>query len=106
MNNASIHHDEIYLKSKFVIKLVNYFKMIRVMIEDKDCKLKYFSLYSPDFNSIKYTFSVIKNVLKGLYQFNKNENFDEMAEKLKNVIKIRIISQIIINEFHAYRIPI
>jgi transposase len=39
-------------------------KAIREIIENAGCKIEYLPPYSPDYNPIEYSFSVIKQALK------------------------------------------
>ena len=75
------------------------------MIEAKGCKLEFLPPYSPDFNPIEYSFSVIKSALRGSYQLHEKENFDELARKLKDLVNARITPEIARNQFRVCRVP-
>ena len=79
--------------------------MIRALIEGKGCKLEFLPPYSPDFNPIEYSFSVIKSALQGTHQLNGNEEFDELAKKLKETVK-RITPEIAANQFRKCRVSL
>jgi transposase len=74
------------------------------MIENKGCKLEFLPPYSPDYNPIEYSFSVIKSALRGSHQLNGNENFDELAEKVKNAVETKITPEVAANQFRVCRI--
>jgi transposase len=74
------------------------------MIENKGCKLEFLPPYSPDFNPIEYSFSVIKSALRGSHQLNGKENFDELAEKVKNAVETKITPEIAANQFRVCRV--
>jgi transposase len=76
------------------------------MIEAKGCKLEFLPPYSPDFNPIEYSFSVIKSALKGNHQMHGNEDFDELAKLLGETVKSRITPEIAMNQFRTCRIPL
>ena len=59
MDNARIHHDETLVES----------------VEEVGGKVVYLPPYSPDFNPIEYSFSVIKHVLKALEREHSNITF-------------------------------
>lgn len=72
----------------------------------KGCKLEYLPPYSPDYNPIEYSFSVIKSALKGSHQLQGDEDFDEMEKKLREAVKSRITPEIAANQFRTCRIPL
>jgi transposase len=76
------------------------------MIEANGCKLEFLPPYSPDFNPIEYSFSVIKSALKGNHQMHGNEDFDELAKLLGETVKSRITPEIAANQFRTCRIPL
>jgi transposase len=76
------------------------------MIEAKNCKLEFLPPYSPDFNPIEYSFSVIKSALKGNYQLQSDEDFDQMALRIKQAIREKITPQIAANQFRHCRIRV
>jgi len=59
------------------------------MIEEKGCKLEFLLPYSPDFNPIKYSFSVIKRALRGeeKHRLQGTETLQEVANKVLMVAK-------------------
>ena len=53
------------------------------MVDEKGCKLKFLSPYSSDFNSIEYSFSVIKRALREVseHRIQSTEDLQELANK-------------------------
>jgi transposase len=76
------------------------------MIESKGCKLEFLPPYSPDFNPIEYSFSVIKAALKNSHQLRGTEDFDELANILQDAVKSKITPAIARNQFRVCRIPL
>jgi transposase len=74
------------------------------MIESRKCKLEFLPPYSPDFNPIEYSFSVIKKALKGSHQLQGNEKMEDLEEKLRQVLKDKITPQLARNQFHHCKI--
>jgi len=73
------------------------------MIEDKGCKLEFLPPYSPDFNPIEYSFSVIKNALRGeeKHRLEGTETLQEVANKVLIVAKETVTPEIARN--HEFR---
>ena len=69
------------------------------MIEARGCKLYFLPPYSPDFNPIELSFSVIKKALKGEYQANGEENIEELGAKLPAIAQNVITPEIALNQF-------
>jgi transposase len=46
------------------------------------CKVEYLPPYSPDFNPIEYSFSVIKKVVKDEYQIQGTDSPEVLGEKI------------------------
>jgi transposase len=80
---------------------------MRDLIEDRGCKLEFLPLYSPDYNPIEFSFSVIKSTLKSsVYQLARNENIEELAAKLKEAIADKITPEVTKSHFQHCRIRI
>jgi hypothetical protein len=56
-------------------------KIIEELITNAGCKLEYLPPYSPDYNPIEYTFSVIKCHFKKQGGIVGNETAEELGEK-------------------------
>jgi transposase len=102
MDNASIHHGEVQI---FYAIDANV-KEIRDIIENAGCKLEYLPPYSPDYNPIEYSFSVVKQALKSSHQLSSDDSTDEMARKVKEAVKTRVTPAIARNQFHHCRIKL
>jgi transposase len=76
------------------------------MITDARCKLEYLPPYSPDYNPIEYTFSVIKSHFKRSSRLTRNEINEELAEKAVEIAKEVVTSEIARNEFRHCRVNI
>jgi hypothetical protein len=50
------------------------------MIESRGCKAKYLPPYSPDYNPIEFSFSVIRKALKDQYQINPKMKPKEFSD--------------------------
>lgn len=70
------------------------------------CKCEFLPPYSPDFNPIEYSFSVIKNAFKQNYGINGDEDINELAEKAVKIAQSVITSEIAINQFRHCRIRV
>lgn len=68
-------------------------------ITDKGCRLEYLPPYSPDYNPIEYSFSVIKNALKKRYQATGNEDPEEFAEMVIRAVRVAVTPEIARNQF-------
>ena len=78
------------------------------MIEDKGCKLEFLPPYSPDFNPIEYSFSVIKRALRGPHQYRLEgtETPQELANKVLIVVKEFVTPDIAKNQFRHCNIQV
>ena len=77
---------------------------IEVLILEASCKCEYLLLYSLDYNPIEYSFFVIKKTLRGQYQLNGNEKPEELTEKVGEIVKEVITSEIARNHFRHCQI--
>jgi transposase len=68
------------------------------------CKCEYLPPYSPDYNPIEYSFSVIKKALKGCFQLKGNETLKELGDKVTEIAKNVVTSEIARNQFRHCRI--
>jgi len=59
--------------------------------------------YSPDYNPIEYSFSVIKSALRGDYEILGDETMEELREKLENAVSC-ITPEIAWNQFRHCRV--
>ena len=78
---------------------------VRPIIEARGCRVEYLPPYSPDFNPIELTFSVIKKLIKTQYKPRGNETPVEFAELISNIGMSAITPEIARNEFrhcHIY----
>jgi len=77
------------------------------MIEDHGCKLEFLPPYSPDYNPIEFSFSVIKSALKSsAYQLFGDEKFEEMAAKVKAAVDAKITPGVARSQFQHCRIRV
>jgi transposase len=92
---------------KYVSKL-NYanIKEILQLCEARKVKLEYLPPYSPDFNPIEYSFSVIKNALRKNGKMNENENLMQFAEKVLKIAQEVVTPEIAKNQFRHCNISV
>ena len=76
------------------------------MIEARGCKLEYLPLYSPDFNPIEFSFSVIKKIVKNQFQIQGNESLEDFAELVLRAGINVITPEIARNQFRHCRIRV
>ena len=76
------------------------------MIEAKGCKLEYLPPYSPDFNPIEFSFSVIKKLLKSRYQPRGDETPVDFANLISNAGMSAITPEIARNQFRHCHIDV
>jgi transposase len=69
------------------------------VIEEHGCRLEYLPPYSPDYNPIEYSFSVIKRALKQQYQSVEGEDPIKFAEKIVDAAAASITPSIARNQF-------
>lgn len=69
------------------------------MIEAQGCKLEYLPPYSPDFNPIEFSFSVIKKLIKSRFKPRGDETPVEFAQLLSDVGMNAITPQMARNQF-------
>jgi hypothetical protein len=74
------------------------------LIKDAGCKFERLPPYSPDFNTIELSFSVIKKVVKNRYQVQSNVPVVEFADLISRVGMEAITPQIARNQFRHCRI--
>lgn len=80
---------------------------MRTVIEDRGCKLEFLPPYSPDYNPIEYTFSVIKSALKSsTHQLSGNEKIEELAAKIMAAVEEKITPDVAKSQFQHCRIRI
>jgi transposase len=95
MDNASIHDP----LGQVSLELSKLMQEIKRMIEEKGCRCEYLPPYSPDFNPIEYSFSVIKKVVKNQYQLWGDETPHQMAQLVLKASIDAITPQIARNQF-------
>jgi len=77
---------------------------LRELIESHSCRLEFLPPYSPDYNPIEYSFSVIKRVLKKKSVFKGNETQEELANKVVEIAKSAVTKEIATNQFRHCKI--
>jgi len=70
------------------------------LINEAGCKLEYLPPYSPDYNPIEYSFSVIKSHFRRSGRLTGSETNDELAEKAVKIAKEVVTSEIARNQFY------
>ena len=76
------------------------------IIENHGCKLEFLPPYSPDFNPIEYSFSIVKSALRGSHQLSGTESSTEMAEKIMKCANKIVTPTIARNQFHHCKIRV
>jgi transposase len=76
------------------------------MIESKGCKMELLPPYSPDYNPIEYTFSVIKAELKDDYEVLGDETNEELKKKVRDAVAACISPMVAKNQFRHCRINV
>jgi transposase len=76
------------------------------MVEAKGCKLEYLPPYSPDFNPIEFSFSVIKKALKRQFQIDPSMSPREFSDQVMRAGLMCITPIIARNQFSfcGYRV--
>ena len=101
MDNCKIHHGPVH--SNLLLELI--YQEIKELVKRFGCKLKYLPPYSPDYNPIEFSFSVIKKALKGAYRIDEDTSTEEMAGWVIEVSKQIVTKELAINQFkhcHIY----
>ena len=76
------------------------------MVEAKGCKLEYLPPYSPDFNPIEFSFSVLKKVVKRQFQTSGYESPKRFAQLVLKAAMTAITPSIARNEFSHCKISV
>ena len=76
------------------------------MIQVKKYEFKYLLSYFSNFNFIKFSFFIIKKILKNHYKIHKNKTLFEFVKFIKEMKIKKIILIIVYNQFHYYYIYI
>jgi transposase len=76
------------------------------MIENHGCRLEFLPPYSPDFNPIEYSFSVLKHALKNHCQLKGNETEEEFADTILKAAIIAVTLEIARNQFRHCQIRV
>lgn len=79
------------------------------MLEEKEVKLEFLPPYSPDYNPIEYSFSVIKQALKGTnenYRIRGDESLKELADKVLLTAMAVVTPEIARNQFRHCHIRV
>jgi transposase len=76
------------------------------MVEAKGCKIEYLPPYSPDFNPIEFSFSVLKKVVKNQFQTHGYESPKEFAELVVRAAMTAITPAIARNQFSHCKIGV
>ena len=96
IDNCRIHHGPLH--SNLLLELIH--QEIKELVEVKfSCKLKYLPPYSPDYNPIEFSFSVIKKALKGAYRVDEDTSAEEMAGWVIEVANQIVTKELAINQF-------
>ena len=85
-----------------------YIWKLQALIDEKGCKLEFLPPYSPDFNPIKYSFSVIKCALKGApeHHIHGTGSLQELANKVLMVAKEVVTPEIAKNQYRHCNIQV
>jgi len=75
-------------------------------IEDAGCKCEYLPPYSPDYNPIEFSFSVIKKELKGHYRIKGDESLNELAEIALQIAAEVVTPELARNQFRHCNIRV
>jgi len=73
---------------------------IKEIIESYGCMLEYLPPYSPDYNPIEYSFSVIKKAIRNAYGLNEDTSVEDLAKQLIQIAKEVVTREIAVNQFH------
>lgn len=76
------------------------------MVEAKGCKIEYLPPYSPDFNPIEYSFSVLKKIVKNKFQTDGYESPKQFAQLVLNAAMTAIPPTIACNQFGHCKIRV
>jgi transposase len=74
------------------------------MVEANGCKLEYLPPYSPDFNPIEFSFSVLKKVVKNQFQTQGYESPKQFAQLVVKAAMTAITPSIARNQFSHCKI--
>ena len=89
------------------IKMLNAnAKEIKKLLYESGIKLEYLPPYSPDFNPIEYSFSVIKKAMQRYRCTGSDESLIEFAEKVIEIAKISITHEVARNQFRHCNIRV
>jgi len=72
---------------------------LRERIEQKGCKLEFLPPYSPDFNPIEYSFSVLKSALKREISVEGDEDAQAFTRAIVATAMEAITPEIATNQF-------
>ena len=77
------------------------------MVEDAGCKLVFLPRYSPDYNPIEYSFSVLKAALKREDYIREDQDEKDLTTAVIQAAAIHITKSIARNQFqHCFiRVP-
>jgi len=76
------------------------------IIEAHGCRVEYLPPYSPDFNPIEYSFSVIKKALKTRHEVRGDESPQEFARLVLRIAEEAVTPVIACNQFRHCHIRI
>jgi transposase len=80
--------------------------MLKRIIEDHGCKLEFLPPYSPDYNPIEYSFSVLKRALKSHWQLRGDESVEEFADVVLKAGMFAVTGAIARNQFRHCHIHV
>ena len=78
--------------------------VIKDIIEGIGCKLEYLPPYSPDYNPIEYSFTVIKNAIKDTYRLDEDESNEELARRLLAIAQRVVTRKLAVNQFRHCKV--
>ena len=76
------------------------------MFEAKGCKLEYLSPYSPDFNPVEFSISVLKKVVKNQFQTQGYESPKQFSQLVVRAAMTAITPAIARNQFSHCKIHV
>jgi transposase len=85
---------------------LNVFKDVISTIESCGFEIQYLPPYSPDFNPIELSFSVLKKVLRRQQDVRGDESPEEFARLVLEATKVAVTPQMARNEFRHCHIRV
>ena len=88
------------------MQLAHIYQDVKAMVEARGCKLEYLPPYSPDFNPIEYSFSVLKKVVKNQFQTQGYESPKQFAQLVLDAAMTAVTPAIARNQFSHCKIRV